>query len=70
MRYEVIIPWLGVTQGDVIETDSLHQAIRANVRELPVDAFKPAPEPESKQLEVATPRPVESTGKRPYNRRQ
>ena len=70
MRYEVIIPWLGVTQGDVIETDSLHPAIRANVRELPADAFKPVSEPEPKQLEVSTPKPVESTGKRPYNRRQ
>lgn len=69
-KYEVIIPWLGVTQGEVIETDSLHPAIRANVRDLPADAFKPASEQEPKQLEVSTPKPVESSGKRPYNRRQ
>lgn len=50
MRYEVTKAWQGVSAGDVIETDSLHDALKPNVRELPE---KPA---EEKTLEVATPR--------------
>jgi len=50
MRYEVTIPWHGKIKGDIIETDTLHDALKSNVRELPE---KPA---EEKTLEVATPR--------------
>lgn len=41
MRYEVTKAWQGVSVGDVIETDSLHDALKPNVRELP-EQDKPA----------------------------
>lgn len=50
MRYEVTKAWQGVSVGDVVETDTLHDALKPNVRELPE---KPV---EEKTLEVATPR--------------
>ena len=34
MRYEVIIPWFGVSRGDVVETDNLHPSLLANVKAL------------------------------------
>ena len=49
MRYEVTKAWQGVSVGDVIETDSLHYALKPNVRELPEKAKEAT-------LEVATPR--------------
>lgn len=48
MRYEVVIPWFGVSVGDVVETDNLHPALLPNVRELK-EVAKP------QVLEVATP---------------
>lgn len=48
MRYEVVIPWFGVSVGDVIATDNLHPALLPNVRELK-EVAKP------QVLEVATP---------------
>lgn len=50
MRYEVTKAWQGVSVGDVIETDTLHYALKPNVRELPEKTV------EEKTLEVATPR--------------
>lgn len=50
MKYEVVIAWYPVKVGDIIETDSLHPALKPNVREL---AERPVAE---KSLEVATPR--------------
>lgn len=32
MKYEVIIPWYGVKKGEVVERESLHPALEANVR--------------------------------------
>lgn len=49
MRYEVIRSWHGVSVGEVIETDNLHEALKPNVRLIPEVAQAPA-------LEVATPR--------------
>ena len=51
MRYEVVIPWFGVSVGDVVETDKLHPALLPNVREL-----KEVAKPQA--LEVATPEAV------------
>lgn len=34
-RYEVTKAWQGVSVGDAVETDSLHYALKPNVRELP-----------------------------------
>lgn len=31
-KYEVIRPWHGVTVGDVVDFESLHPALKANVR--------------------------------------
>lgn len=31
-KYEVIRPWHGVEMGEVLELDSLHPALKANVR--------------------------------------
>lgn len=47
-KYRVVIPWVGVTKGDIIETDSLSPALFPNVElvEEPV---------EDRKLEVATP---------------
>lgn len=50
MRYEVTKAWQGVTVGDVIETDSLHDAIKPNVREIPEKQVQ------ERSLEVASPR--------------
>lgn len=50
MRYEVIKAWQGVSVGDVIETDSLHDALKSNVRQVAEEKLKEA------ALEVATPR--------------
>lgn len=35
-KYEVIRPWHGVSVGQVFETDRLHPALKANVREMTV----------------------------------
>lgn len=51
MRYEVVIPWFGVSVGDVVETEKLHPALLPNVRELK-EVAKP------QVLEVATPEAV------------
>lgn len=48
-RYEVTKAWQGVSVGDVIETDTLHDALKPNVRELP-------DKPSDAKLEVATPK--------------
>ena len=49
MKYEVVIAWYPVKAGDIIETDSLHDALKPNVRELPEKA-------KESTLEIATPR--------------
>jgi hypothetical protein len=41
MRYEVTRAWQGVSVGDVVETDTLHDALKPNVRELPERAKEP-----------------------------
>ncbi len=46
-RYEVVIPWYGVKKGQIVETATLHPAIRPNVR-------KVTTEPQS-ELTPATP---------------
>lgn len=47
MKYEVIRAWHGVEVGDVIETDKLHDALKAHVRQIAsVEQAKKA-EPES-----------------------
>ena len=51
MRYEVVIPWVGGSVGDVVETEKLHPALLPNVRELK-EVAKP------QVLEVATPEAV------------
>lgn len=33
-KYEVIRPWHGVKRGDVVELETLHPALEANVRQL------------------------------------
>ena len=45
-KYLVVNPWLGVKKGDVIETDSIHPAIAADVKLIEED----------RKLEVATPK--------------
>lgn len=47
MKYEVIRAWHGVDVGDVIETDKLHDALKAHVRQIAsVEAEKKSdPEP-------------------------
>lgn len=40
MRYEVIKAWQGVSVGDVIETDSLHDALKSNVRQVVEEKVK------------------------------
>ncbi len=47
MRYEVTKAWQGVSVGDVVETDTLHDALKPNVRELPEKV---------KEVEVEAPR--------------
>ncbi len=47
MHYEVTKAWQGVSVGDVVETDTLHDALKPNVRELPEKA---------KEVEVEAPR--------------
>lgn len=48
-RYEVTKAWQGVSVGDVVETDTLHDALKPNVRELPEKSIET-------KLEVATPK--------------
>lgn len=48
MKYEVVIAWYPVKVGDIIETDSLHDALKPNVRELPYQ--------EKPETEVEVPR--------------
>lgn len=43
-RYEVTKAWQGVSVGDVVETDTLHDALKPNVRELPEKAKEVEPE--------------------------
>ncbi|MNJ37754.1 hypothetical protein D3C77_325860 [compost metagenome] len=46
-KYEVINPWSGVSAGDIIETETLHDSIKGQVREIKV---------KEKEFEVATPK--------------
>eukprot|EP00456_Euglypha_rotunda_P074165 TRINITY_DN67803_c0_g1_i2.p3 TRINITY_DN67803_c0_g1~~TRINITY_DN67803_c0_g1_i2.p3 ORF type:complete len:104 (+),score=35.34 TRINITY_DN67803_c0_g1_i2:140-451(+) len=31
-KYEVIIPWNGVSKGDILELDEVHPSLEANIR--------------------------------------
>lgn len=60
MNYEVIRAWHGVEVGDVIETNKLHDALKAHVRQIAsVEAEKksdPEPAPvEQKQVRRGRP---------------
>lgn len=45
MKYEVIRAWHGVEVGDVIETDKLHDALKAHVR--PIKSSEPSKKDEA-----------------------
>jgi hypothetical protein len=49
MKYEVVKPWHGVSAGDIIETENLHESIKGQVREIKVKE-------KEKEFEVATPK--------------
>lgn len=51
MRYEVVIPWHGKAKGDVIETDKLHDALKAHVRQIASVATEKKSEPEQVVVE-------------------
>lgn len=60
MKYEVIRAWHGVEIGDVIETDKLHDALKAHVRQIasvePEKKSEPEPAPvEQKQTRRGRP---------------
>lgn len=46
-RYEVVIPWHGKAKGDVIETEKLHDALKAHVRPIKSAESSKKDEPES-----------------------
>lgn len=50
MKYEVIRAWHGVEVGDIIDTDKLHDALKAHVRQIAEkeSAKKEVVEPEEK----------------------
>ncbi|WP_421531979.1 hypothetical protein [Lelliottia amnigena] len=37
-KYEVVRPWFGVKAGDVVELETLHPALKSNVREMKGEA--------------------------------
>lgn len=41
-KYEVIRPWYGVAEGDVIETDALNPILNGSVRLISEGALTPA----------------------------
>ena len=43
MKYEVIIPWFGVSRGDVVELKQLHPALKVNVRLMRGEAVELVP---------------------------
>ena len=51
MKYEVIRAWHGVEVGDVIETDKLHDALKAHVRQIASVATEKKSEPEQVVVE-------------------
>ncbi|MDH2371905.1 glycoprotein [Providencia sp. R1] len=42
-KYEVIIPWYGVEKGEVVDIESLHPALKPNVRKLSIEAAELVP---------------------------
>jgi len=54
MLYEVIIPWHGVSKGQVVEIETLHPAFRANVKPIQ-DEVVDATDSEGGTLIPATP---------------
>ena len=48
-KYEVVIPWNGVTRGQILELDSVHPSLEANVR-LVVAEQRTESVPESKKI--------------------
>lgn len=51
MKYEVIRAWHGVEVGEVIETDKLHDALKAHVRQIASVEPEKKSEPEQEPLE-------------------
>ncbi|CNL30976.1 Uncharacterised protein [Yersinia frederiksenii] len=58
-KYEVIRPWNGVKHGDVVDLDTLHPALEANVRPLAGEV--------SGDLTPATPEATSGKRKQPKN---
>ena len=48
-KYEVVIPWNGVSKGDVLELDSVHPSLVANLREVVAEKRAEGPS-ESKKI--------------------
>lgn len=40
-KYEVILPWHGVSVGDMVEFETLHPSLKPNVRVITVNVSKP-----------------------------